>query len=256
MRWHSLARLMAPLAGAALVGCNLLDPCALQQCAAHEQCEVQEQCTADECGQEAVCVAGDTPPTQPPGVTCASVLCIEGTYCVDDPLGGPRCIPSAADAGEPDNDQTCATLECPLGSSCTVSQGEAVCISDPLPPAPTSCAVVTCIVGTVCIETDTGARCVPQEESPCNLVDCPPDQPNCEVVGGEAVCKANPGASCAATLCPTNTYCDDISGQAVCIPLPSCDAESCEAGQHCELQQVQCIRAPCPAIPTCVADER
>lgn len=28
----------------------------------------------------------------------------------------------------------------------------------------------------------------------------------------------------------------------------------CEQGQHCELQQVMCIRAPCPPLPQCVAD--
>jgi hypothetical protein len=33
----------------------------------------------------------------------------------------------------------------------------------------------------------------------------------------------------------------------------SCDP-SCGASQHCELVQVTCIRAPCPAQPMCVAD--
>jgi hypothetical protein len=28
----------------------------------------------------------------------------------------------------------------------------------------------------------------------------------------------------------------------------------CEAGTHCELVQVQCIQAPCPPLPQCVAD--
>jgi hypothetical protein len=61
-------------------------------------------------------------------------------------------------------------------------------------------------------------------------------------------------ASCAATLCAENTYCDDIGGEAKCLPLPSCDAQECPAGQHCELVQVQCVRAPCPRQPMCTPD--
>jgi hypothetical protein len=34
---------------------------------------------------------------------------------------------------------------------------------------------------------------------------------------------------------------------------PVCDLD-CESGQHCELIEVQCFRAPCPAQPTCVDD--
>lgn len=33
-----------------------------------------------------------------------------------------------------------------------------------------------------------------------------------------------------------------------------CEA-ACEDGEHCELVQVQCVRAPCPPLPMCVADE-
>lgn len=65
---------------------------------------------------------------------------------------------------------------------------------------------------------------------------------------------AGTGASCAVTLCPTDTYCDDISGTAECIPLPSCKTVKCSSGYHCELKPVQCIRAPCPEQPQCVAD--
>lgn len=36
-------------------------------------------------------------------------------------------------------------------------------------------------------------------------------------------------------------------------PSP-CESTSCEAGTHCELQQVQCIRAPCLPVPACVPD--
>ena len=33
-----------------------------------------------------------------------------------------------------------------------------------------------------------------------------------------------------------------------------CSAD-CEAGEHCELVQVTCVRAPCPPLPMCVPDE-
>jgi hypothetical protein len=59
-------------------------------------------------------------------------------------------------------------------------------------------------------------------------------------------------SSCAAVLCAVNTYCDDIGGQAKCLPLPSCVDHPCPDGQSCELVQVQCIRAPCPPQPACV----
>ncbi|HET8933156.1 MAG TPA: hypothetical protein VFN67_06955 [Polyangiales bacterium] len=32
-----------------------------------------------------------------------------------------------------------------------------------------------------------------------------------------------------------------------------CSAD-CEAGEHCELVQVTCVRAPCPPLPMCVPD--
>ncbi len=36
----------------------------------------------------------------------------------------------------------------------------------------------------------------------------------------------------------------------LCPCLPQ-DVE-CEAGQGCRLQEVECVRAPCPAVPVCV----
>jgi hypothetical protein len=61
--------------------------------------------------------------------------------------------------------------------------------------------------------------------------------------------------SCAVVLCGPNTYCDDASGEAKCLPSPSCVNHACAPGQRCELQQVQCIRAPCPEQPVCVPAE-
>ncbi|CAL8073043.1 unnamed protein product [Orchesella dallaii] len=33
---------------------------------------------------------------------------------------------------------------------------------------------------------------------------------------------------------------------------PNCENTTCNEGEHCELVQVQCIRAPCPPLPNCV----
>lgn len=32
---------------------------------------------------------------------------------------------------------------------------------------------------------------------------------------------------------------------------PSCDGTVCAPEEHCEIVQVQCIRAPCPPLPMC-----
>jgi hypothetical protein len=74
--------------------------------------------------------------------------------------------------------------------------------------------------------------------------------------GGEA--PAGEGTSarhCALVLCGPNTYCDDASGEAQCLPEPSCAATTCPEGQTCQLVQVQCIRAPCPPQPTCLPSQ-
>jgi hypothetical protein len=42
----------------------------------------------------------------------------------------------------------------------------------------------------------------------------------------------------------------------VCVPdeEPTCKGVVCEEGYHCELEEVVCVRAPCPPQPTCVSD--
>jgi hypothetical protein len=211
-------------------------------------------------------MVGCEPEIDPNDDLCARVRCKAGTHCE-----------ATGESAQCVADATC-DLVCDEGSHCELVDVQ--CVQAPCPPIEecvldhvggTACGDVTCGAGQVCCNASCGictppdGACIqlacepqPNEENPCNLVDCAPNNV-CEVVNGEATCvpvDVEP-ASCAATLCPVNTYCDDISGNAECIPLPSCDGVRCEAGQTCELQQVQCIRAPCPPQPACVpaADE-
>jgi hypothetical protein len=57
---------------------------------------------------------------------------------------------------------------------------------------------------------------------------------------------------CAIVVCGPNTHCDDSSGEARCLPSPSCVNHQCPHGQSCELVQLQCTRSPCPEQPACV----
>ncbi|MFT3921666.1 MAG: hypothetical protein QM778_03950 [Myxococcales bacterium] len=182
----------------------------------------------------------------------------------------------------------CKDLTCKEGTHCALTQVQCVkepcdpvaqCISDDLGPKPVgdgdqddasasgqACGKATCAEGTVCCNASCGICTKPGQV--CTQVACgdEPAKPTCaattcptgtDCVEGPngAECKKPEATSCATVLCAPNTYCDDIAGQAKCIPLPSCEGTSCEKGTHCELNQVTCIRAPCPPQPTCVVDE-
>lgn len=204
--------------------------------------------------------------------------------------------------------QQCGAASCEKGTvCCNASCGictppGGVCIELACDPAHAgaSCASTLCGAGETCMDLPSGSQCVAPEESPCNLIDCPPNA-ICKVVQGAARCETTPpttldagqsvdagptvtpgscalvlcpgicrdvpggficeaapkpdaGAGCAATLCPADSYCDDLSGQAMCIKSPSCNNISCPGLAHCELRPVQCVRAPCPSLPTCVSD--
>jgi len=152
--------------------------------------------------------------------SCAAVSCLTGETCVEMPSGA-RCVPA--------DDDPCDGFGCPPNAMCRVQQGAAVCLpvtgggQDAGSVKPPACAVTLCPAGTSCDDSSGEARCI----------------------------KASPG--CAAALCPAGTTCDDSSGSVQCIKTPACTAK-CQAGEHCELKEVQCITAPCPPQPTCVPD--
>jgi hypothetical protein len=103
-----------------------------------------------------------------------------------------------------------------------------------------------------------------QDPLRCGTTRCGTGQ-SCQEVSGEKRCVAadaggntppgTPTSACAVTLCAAGTTCYETGpGKAECVPTPSCDGVSCAKGEHCELQEVQCVRAPCPPQPSCVAD--
>ncbi|MBI5511266.1 MAG: hypothetical protein HY903_21095 [Deltaproteobacteria bacterium] len=93
----------------------------------------------------------------------------------------------------------------------------------------------------------------------CEVIEIPdPDCMVCAYVNGAVV-----HSSCApeASRCSADADCVTwgtrgrcVDGQCVPVTEPSCDRVTCYPGSHCELQQVECFRAPCPPLPTCVPD--
>lgn len=64
---------------------------------------------------------------------------------------------------------------------------------------------------------------------------------------------------CAAVRCGNNEYCELQQPQCVRAPCPPiavcvnpCATVLCGPGTTCELQQVECVRAPCPPVAACV----
>ncbi len=196
--------------------------------------------------------------------------------------------PDPRQLGEDALKTACEGIDCKEGTHCALVEVQCVqapcervaeCVPDELEAVPLpegqgqACGKNTCAQGQVCcnascgICTEPGGVCIQlacdegdddneggTDKPTCAATTCPVGQACVEGPGG-AECKDPDGAAnCAATLCLEGTYCDDISGQAKCIPLPSCKDMLCKPGTHCELQEVQCVRAPCPPQPTCVRD--
>ena len=71
--------------------------------------------------------------------------------------------------------------------------------------------------------------------------------PDAGRAGASGAGRAAEGGSAAAGEAGGSTALGGKDGAAACTAM-------CPAGQHCELVAVQCIRAPCPAQASCVAD--
>ncbi len=188
------------------------------------------------------------------GATCSTVLCRPNELCMETPAGA-VCVPA--------EENPCNLVDCQPESTCKVERGEPVCV--PIKGIGDAGAPV---------KRDAGATSPVDAGSPGPTTDAGSAGIDAGVDAGSSQLDAGserdasmhdagkkdsgviviPPITCATVLCAAGTYCDDISGQPQCIPLPSCATVKCSAGYHCELEQVVCVRAPCPPQPHCVAD--
>jgi hypothetical protein len=72
---------------------------------------------------------------------------------------------------------------------------------------------------------------------------------------GQICCNPSCGICTAPDVMCTQQFCDtpEQAGDAA-APAMSCDNVRCAGGTHCELLQVQCVRAPCNPVPECKPD--
>lgn len=77
---------------------------------------------------------------------------------------------------------------------------------------------------------------------------------------GEVCCNPSCGVCTKHDGMCTQQFCDHHAGMGHAgepppppAALTACDHVRCESGMHCELVQVQCVRAPCDPVPQCKA---
>lgn len=89
-----------------------------------------------------------------------------------------------------------------------------------------TCASVLCAPGTYCIDSGKGAQCISRDP-------------------------------CQGFVCPKGEHCSAPADAPLCVPDEEdpCASVTCQQGEQCVVQQVVCIQAPCPGIPSCVATD-
>ena len=156
-----------------------------------------------------------------------------------------------------DRKDSCANFSCPAGSVCRTFEGEPFCdpscdLQNGGCPEYTVCRLQTvfcirapCPPQVVCdpVITETPPTCQPpQEVSRCPIPSCL--GPTCTPLLPSSIYRCcSPGHRCAVFQPTRETFCD-----------PSCDLDNggCPEGTVCRLNQVQCVRAPCPPVIECV----
>jgi hypothetical protein len=101
------------------------------------------------------------------------------------------------------------------------------------------------------IETPAGEGAEAQQDVPCGKSVCSGGQVCCNPSCG--IC-APPDGMCTQQFCDTPVEPDGGMNELPAAPI-SCDNVRCAGGTHCEMIEVQCIKAPCPPVPECRPDE-
>jgi hypothetical protein len=152
--------------------------------------------------------------------SAAAASCPEGTPFDDSPEVC-ACVPP-----EPVN--PCAAVLCPVNTTCDVIDGEARC--NPIEPAGRFCggiAGIECPGAGVCVDDPSddcdpergGADCGGVCECSGAAVSCLEGTPFNDSPDVCACVEEEPTNPCAAVLCPVNTTCDVIDGEARCNPI-------------------------------------
>lgn len=241
--------------------CEVPPTCDGTECSDGQHCELTPVvCITAPCPAIPECVPDEK-------ITCggfAGIACPENLKCVDDPSDD--CDPNngGADCGG-----VCRCVDnvlCTRGSTFDSSPDVCACVPD---PTQDPCAAVRCAAGTHCEATDDTVGCVGDGPFCGGIagIDCPGagtcgDNPGdgCDPENGGAdcgglcacnalgLCEAgyvwdespevcgcvleNP---CIATLCPTETTCEVIDGNAYCLSNGSqaCGSATCGKGTAC-----------------------
>jgi hypothetical protein len=192
-------------------------------------------CDYEYCWTEGFCV-------EEPGLTCANVLCEQGTECIET-SDGPQCVPT--------NDGCLSDEDCGEGQHCEIdyvcpdcAQDEPACLAPCFAEGRCvddepwyGCEVVDCAPGYICEETSNGeAVCVPVDEcgdgtpALCDMIPpvCEPGQiaavrDYCYVCVDADTCEEPPPPN---EGCYSDDECGDdqrCNANEVCLPPPGCD---------------------------------
>uniref|UniRef100_A0A914R915 Uncharacterized protein n=1 Tax=Panagrolaimus davidi TaxID=227884 RepID=A0A914R915_9BILA len=143
----------------------------------------------------------------------------------------------------------CAATSCPVNTTCELVKVQ--CIKAPCPPQ------VRCVpIDPSTINPCSSKICPENTECKLNQVQCIrapcPPIPECVPVNETRPSRSTPILDkCAVVRCMAGTTC--VDGK--CVPNSQqnpCLTTLCPPNTVCKLNQVQCIRAPCPPIPECV----
>lgn len=207
-----------------------------------------------------VCVPDDAAPL---GFTCVAAL--EEAIAVSvDPCFGAICDSATPNCVADDTTTlgfTCVADEVPIppdfGGGCS---GNVLCtLEEPVcqevggvVSCVNPCATVRCgKEKPVCIVQDNAASCV---ISPCATVRCGFGTTCQYDLFGQPTCApdASSNPTCLTAKCSKEKpYCDDSSGLPICTN--PCDDKNCRRDEVCELENVVCVKAPCPPIAKCVS---